>query len=84
MNQKGHPATDRRNEPRWEFKQNARKRWQWFRGINGHGPGTSQEFDDFGPCISDAIKNGFQPDTHKYATHSENGHSIDWSRPEAQ
>jgi hypothetical protein len=72
------------NEPRWEFKQNAHQRWQWHRGINGQGPATSKEFDDFGRCLSDAIRNGFKPDTHQYATRS-NGWSMDWSRrPDAQ
>jgi hypothetical protein len=79
MKSESHSAEPRPDEPRWEFKQNANKRWQWYRGINGHGPGTSKEFDDFGPCLSDAIKNGFRPDTDKYATHS-GGRSIDWSR----
>jgi hypothetical protein len=69
-----HPDTSR-----WTFVQNQNTRWQWFRGIHGHGPGSSPEFDDFGRCLSDAIKHGFRPDAHKYSTRSK-GWDLDWTR----
>jgi hypothetical protein len=79
MKPESHSDASRPTSPHWKFIQNENGAWRWYRGINGHGPGNSKEFDEFGPCLSDAIKNGFQPDTHHYATTSKGWHT-DWSR----
>jgi hypothetical protein len=70
--------------PRWQFTQNVNKAWQWHRSSNGDIPGSSLEFTEFGPCLSDAIKHGFRPDTDKYATRS-SGWQTEWTRsPDAE
>jgi hypothetical protein len=79
MTTESHSDALRPDIPRWKFVQNANATWQWHRGSNGHAPGTSNEFDDFGRCLSDAIKNGFKPDSHHYATQSKGWHTA-WSR----
>jgi hypothetical protein len=65
--------------PRWQFTQNTNQTWQWHRSSNGDVPGSSTEFAEFGACLSDAIKHGFRPDSHKYATRS-SGWQTEWSR----
>jgi hypothetical protein len=63
----------------WRFVQDANSKWRWYRAANGHSPAASEEFSNFGRCLSDAIKHGFKPDAHKYSTESK-GWNTDWTR----
>lgn len=67
---------------RWQFIQAPDSTWRWRRAANGDGPSVSPPFNNFGHCISDAIKHGFRPDMHPYSTRSSAGASttnIEWS-----
>jgi len=81
MNDTAHSA-DSNNGSRWQFVQAEDSTWHWHRGANGDGPTVSEPFDNFGRCLSDAIKHGFRPDLHPYSTRAGgavSGPPIDWS-----
>lgn len=57
----------------WEFYQDQGLRWFWRRLLtNSSVDAKSEAFPDYGRCVSDAIRNGFDPSKQDYSNSSGN------------
>jgi hypothetical protein len=62
-----------RNPILWHFIQDTELRWHWRRLLVDHTVSAQSEaFDDYGRCVSDAIRNGFNPGRQGYSSISGN------------
>ena len=66
----------------WYFGQDAELHWSWNRMLlDGSIVMESEDFDDYGACINDAMRNGFDPNKHHYSAGDAQG-TIDYRRGE--